>query len=598
MASEVVPTRETLPAGETWDLSHLFLDEEAWARQGEAVLAEANEVAALAGHLAEGARRVADALEGEDQLTLLAERYLCYASFRHDQDTQDSTGVALEQKSRQVAARASEAVAFIRPELVQLPEGTLERWLGEEPRLGPYRHTLEEIIRRRRHWLSPEVEAALSAFGPALDGAAQAAAQLANADFDFGDVRDEAGKARPLSHGRYGLYLSGQDRVLRQNAYRAMLAMYASHRHTFAATLAQVAEVDGTTARLRHYPSALAMRLDERNLPEQVYPALLEAIHQSLPTLHRYLAWRRRQLGVDRLHFFDLAVPVVDDDARFSWPEATGLVQEAVSPLGPDYQRRLAAYLQQRAIDYLENRGKRSGAYSSDVYDVHPYILMTYTGERQSVFTLIHELGHAMHSLLAASHQSVRNARYPIFLAEVASTANEHLLLGHMLERAQSRQERLLLLDSLARDYLGTVYRQAFFAEFEQGFHAAHESGEPLTAESISAIYRRTIDAFYGEAVAVDAETEMEWARIPHFYFSFYVFQYATGFLAAAALMEKVRQEGAAQAARYTEFLSLGGSMDPLPALRLAGVDMADPASLASGLAGFARLVKELEELT
>lgn len=597
MESAPVPTRQALSPADTWDLSHLFADDQSWERHGEAILAAAEQVAALTGRLGEGAFRVVEVLEAEDHLTLLTERYLCYASFRHDQDTQDGSGIALEQRSRQVAARAEQAVAFIRPELVQLPSGTLEAWLDQEPRLAPYRHTLEEIVRRQRHWLSPEVEAAISALGPALNGAAQAAAQLANADFDFGEVTDQSGQSHPLSHGRYGLYMSGQDRILRQNAYRAMLSMYGDHRHTFAATLAQTAELDGTMARLRRYPSALAMRLDERNLPDSVYPALLTAIHQSLPVLHRYLHWRRRLLGVDRLRFFDLAVPAVEDQIRFNWPEALDLVKEALSPLGADYQTRLVSFLNRRAVDYLENRGKRSGAYSADVYDVHPYILMTFTGERQSVFTLAHELGHAMHSLLAASRQSIRNAQYPIFLAEVASTANEHLLLQHMLERAQNHKERLLLLDNLARDYLGTVYRQAFFAQFEQDFHTAHEAGQPLTAQSISAIYRRTIDSFYGEAVAVDPETEHEWARIPHFYYSYYVFQYATGFLAASALMEQVRQGGAAAAGRYTDFLALGGAVDPLPALRLAGVDMADPTSLASGLAGFERLVAELEGL-
>ncbi|MHB1505505.1 MAG: oligoendopeptidase F [Sulfobacillus sp.] len=594
MAQASVPSRQELPVEECWDLQALFTTEQDWQRRGDEILSQAEVVAQFSGRLATGPAQVAAVLAAEDKLSLLVERYLGYASFRHDQDTQDSAGLSLEQKSRQVLAKAQEAVAFIRPELVAMAPGLLEGWLQAEAQLAPYRHTLEEILRRRSHWLSPDVEAAISALGPALDGASQAASQLSNADFDFGTVQDSAGESHPLSHGRYGLYMTGQDRVLRQNSYRKVQQTYADHRHTFAATLAQTAELDATIARLRHYPSALAMRLDERSLPDEVYPTLLAAIHRSLPTLHRYLRWRKKRLGLDALHFYDLAVPIQQDPAVFSWEEAQKLVQEALAPLGESYQRMLSAYLGKHAIDHLENRGKRSGAYSSDVYDVHPYILMTFTGERQSVFTLIHELGHALHSCFSSSNQSVRNAQYPIFLAEVASTANEHLLLEHMVKHAANGQERLVLLDSLARDYLGTVYRQAFFAEFEQAFHAAHEAGQPLTAESISAIYRQTIERFYGDAVEVDAETEMEWARIPHFYFSFYVFQYATGFLAASALMEGVRRDPSA-AQRYVDFLALGGSLDPLPALRKAGVDMADVASLEAGLAAFDRLVSELE---
>ena len=596
MAQTSVPSRQELQPDQCWDLSALFAREEDWHRHGEEIVRQAQAMARFSGHLGEGAAAVAAALTAEDALSLLIERYLAYASFRHDQDTQDSAGSSLEQKARQVVAKAQEAVSFIRPELVAMAPGLLESWIKDDAQLAPWRHALEEIVRRRAHWLSPDVEAAISALGPALDGASQAASQLSNADFDFGTVEDGSGQGHPLSHGRYGVYLTGQDRVLRQNAYRRTLQTYADHRHTFAATLAQTAELDAAMARLRGYPSALAMRLDERSLPEAVYPTLVSAIDQSLPTLHRYLNWRKRRLGLPELHFYDLLVPIVEDSAMFTWERAQALVKDAVAPLGDRYRKALSDYLAKRAIDHLENRGKRSGAYSWDVYDVHPYILMTFTEERQSVFTLIHELGHALHSCFSSEHQSVRNAQYPIFLAEVASTANEHLLLDHMLQHADSDQERLVLLDSLARDYLGTVYRQAFFAEFEQAFHAAHEAGEPLTAESISALYQAAIEHVYGAAVTVDEETKMEWARIPHFYFSFYVFQYATGFLAASALMEGVRQDPAA-AERYVQFLSLGGSLDPLPALQQAGVDMADVASLERGLAAFDRLVGELETL-
>ncbi len=596
MAATDVKSRSEMEPSLQWNLADLYAGYEAWqaALQEVRVLCDGFET--YRGRLGESGTGLLAALQAEDEIGRRLERIWAYGMFHHDQNTQDPQGTEMVAKAQASAAQAGEATAFLVPELVALPEGRLEALRRETPGLEQYAHTLKEIERQRRHVLAPGEEALLAAFSPVLGNADTIAGQLSNADLRFEDARTGAGEEMPLSHGRYGQYMESRDRELRRTAYINMHRAYEEHRHTFAATLDQQLRTSVTGARVRHYGSALEAALDGRNLPQALYGRLIEAVHAALPALHRYVAWRGRKLGVDRMHFYDLYPPVLDlPEKRYAWQEAKALAREGLGPLGAHYLEGLSHVLEDRYIDVYENRGKRSGAYSMDVYDVHPYILMSFTGTRDSVFTLVHEAGHSMHSVLSRENQTFRNAQYPIFLAEIASTTNEHLLLQHLLRTSRDPDEQIDLRDDLAQKFLGTVFRQTMFAEFELKAHERVEAGGALTAEFLQETYRDLLALYYGPDLEIDEPGTFEWARIPHFYMGYYVFQYATGFIAAAALSQAILQEGGAAAERYLAFLGSGGSDDPLPILRRAGVDLMEEAALTQGLGSFAAVVEELD---
>ncbi len=595
MAIADVKQRGEMDPAAQWNLADLYASDEAW----QAALAEVQELCGgfegYRGTLGESGAQTLAALHAEDEIGRRLERIWAYGMFHHDQDTQDPKGTEMVARAQALAAEAGEATAFLVPELVALPDGRLEEMQRETPGLAAYAHTLKEIERQRRHVLAPDQEAILAAFSPVLGNADSIAGQLANADLKFEDAETSQGEAMPLSHGRYGQYMESRDRRLRQTAYLNMHKAYEEHRHTFAATLDQQMRTAVTAARVRHYSSALEAALDGRNLPRELYFRLIDAVHAALPSLHRYVDWRGKRLGVDRMHFYDLYPPVLDlPEKRYSWLEAQAMANAGLSPLGDHYLDGLSHILHDRYVDVYENRGKRSGAYSMDVYDVHPFILMSYTGTRDSVFTLVHEAGHSMHSILSRENQTFRNAQYPIFLAEIASTTNEHLLLQHLLRTTEDEREQTDLRDDLVQKFLGTVFRQTLFAEFEFKAHEQVEAGGALTAEFLQETYRDLLRLYYGPDLEIDEAGTFEWARIPHFYMGYYVFQYATGFIAAAALSRAILKEGASAAERYLRFLSSGGSDDPLPILRRAGVDLTDEASLTQGLASFEAVVDEL----
>jgi len=595
MATADVKLRSEMDPALQWKLEDLYPSLDAWQAELGTVREMCAQFTAFQGHLGEGGERLLEALRAEDEISRRLERIWAYGMFHHDQDTQDPKGTEMVAQAQALGAQAGEETAFLVPELVALPEGRLQAMQAATPGLGEYAHTLKEIERQRRHVLAPGEEALLAAFSPVLGNADAIAGQLANADLTFHDAETKDGEMRPLSHGRYGQYMESRDRRLRQTAYLNMHQAYEEHRHTFAATLDQQVRTAATAARVRHYGSALEAALDGRNLPRELYDRLIEAVHEALPSLHRYVAWRGQALGVGEMHFYDLYPPVVElPERHYSWPEAKDAVRAGLSPLGAHYREGIDRILGQRYVDVLENRGKRSGAYSMDVYDVHPYILMSFTGTRDSVFTLAHEAGHSMHSILSGEHQTYRNAQYPIFLAEIASTTNEHLLLQHLLRETQDPMERTDLRDDLAQKFLGTVFRQTLFAEFELRMHEKVESGGALTAEFLQETYGQLLHQYYGPHLTVDEVGTFEWARIPHFYMGYYVFQYATGFIAAAALSRAVLAEGERAAERYLAFLGSGGSDDPLPILQRAGVDLTQEATLAQGLKTFAAVVAEL----
>ena len=595
MATVEVKKRSEMDPALQWNLQDLYPSYEAW----QVALGEVSELCggfeAFRGTLGESGGRVLAALRAEDEIGRRLERIWAYGMFHHDQDTQDPRGTEMVAKAQALAAQAGEATAFLVPELVALPDGRLDAMRRETPELKEYAHTLKEIERQRRHVLAPGEEALLAAFSPVLGNADTIAGQLANADMRFKDAETSQGEPMPLSHGRYGQYMESRDRRLRQTAYLNMHKAYEEHRHTFAATLDQQMRTAVTAARVRHYASALEAALDGRNLPRELYFRLIDAVHAALPSLHRYVAWRGKKLGVDRMHFYDLYPPVLDlPEKHYSWQEAQALARTGLGPLGDHYLEGLSHILHDRFVDVYENQGKRSGAYSMDVYDVHPYILMSFTGTRDSVFTLVHEAGHSMHSILSRESQTFRNAQYPIFLAEIASTTNEHLLLQHLLRTTSDQLEQTDLRDDLAQKFLGTVFRQTLFAEFELKAHERVEAGGALTAEFLQETYGDLLRLYYGPDLEIDEVGTFEWARIPHFYMGYYVFQYATGFIAAAALSQAVLRDGAEAAERYLRFLGSGGSDDPLPILERAGVDLMEESTLGHGLGTFQAVVDDL----
>ena len=595
--AQTVPARSDLPPEDTWRLEDLYPDQEAWDAARRDVLSRAKAFARHRSHLGDSPQALLSALKDEDDLWLALEHVFSWAFFRHDQDTADPSGVAIVQEAQAANAEVSEATSFMQPQLVALPAGRIESFLDEAGELAVYRHALLEVVRRREHVLAQDVEAALAALTPVLHAPGEIANQLSDADLRFPDVADSEGVAHPLTHGRYPRYITSRDRELRKNTYLAMHRAYAAYSHTFGASLAANVRQAVSEARLRRYPSSLAMQLDDSALPVGIYDRLTDAVHGALPALHRYIHWRKEYLGVEAFHFYDVYPPLAEERAEsIPWTDAKALVGEALKPLGDAYGRKLEELLTRRYIDWRENAGKTSGAYSAGVYGVHPYILMSYTGQREGVFTLAHEAGHSVHSMFSNERQVFRNAQYRIFLAEVASTTNEHLLMHHLLQHTDDPTERLVLLDRSIQNFLGTVFRQTYFAEFERGVHRQLAEEGSLTAEGLSSAYERLIRAYYGDDLVVDADGTLEWARIPHFYRPFYVFQYATGYISAAALSQAILEGGREAAARYTELLSAGGSDDPLPILERSGVDLMHGDALEKGLGLFAALVDEIEQ--
>ena len=593
-----VPQRSEIRPEETWRLEDIYPSEAMWREAIRHLTERVRAFESHRGRLGESGARLFEALRDEDTIWQLTHRIYAYAMLHHDADTEDPHGTAALQEVQGLAAEVAQTLSFIRPELVALPEGRIDSLIEEDERLAPYGYALRQITRRRPHILSAEAEGIISAFQPVLEGSGHVASQLSDADFRFPDVADERGASHPLSHGRYLSYMSSPDRTLRKNTYLTMHEAYRAYKNTFAATLGLSVRQDMTEARLRNYPSTLAMRMDERSLDSRVYDRLIEAVHAFTPDLRRYIAWRKRRLGVEAFHFYDLYVPVAEkDEEEMDWERAKETVRRALAPLGAGYLERTERVLEDRHIDYQENKGKRSGAYMLGIYDVHPYILMSYNKKLEGLFTLIHETGHALHSIYSAEGQIFRNADYTIFLAEIASTFNEHLLHEELLTEADDPATRLVLYDHQLQRFASTVFRQALFAEFEEGIHRELSDRGALTADGMAERYADLLRAYYGADLVLDEPGTYEWARIPHFYRSFYVFQYATGFLLAAALAEAVLRDGSAARDRYLEVLGAGASDDPLNILERAGVSVLGGSVLEDGLSVFRSLVDRVGEL-
>ena len=592
---ETLKERSEIDKQYTWDLSRLFADDAAWEQALTQLDAQVAEVAAFAGRLTD-APTILQYLEASTALSRKLSDLYCYASLRHSEDTRAETAQSMYARVAAKYASAAAALSFAEPEILALPEQTL-RAIVEDDRLAGYRFLLEDLLRRKPHTLSAPEEKLLAAFSEVASAPSEISDSLQDADLVFDPALDAAGQSHEVTGSNYILLQTSSDRTLRENAFRSYYKGYRQHINTFAATYSGAVKAATAEAAARYYPSSRAMAMAGENIPESVYDNLVDTVRAHLPAMYRYVSLRKRLLGVDELHYYDVYAPLVAENTKhYTYDEAQQMVLEAVAPLGEDYVREVRRGLSQRWVDVYPNKGKSGGAYSSGTYDSEPYIMMNFTGTLDSVSTLAHEMGHSMHSLLANRHQPPQYADYTLFVAEVASTVNENLMIEQLLKKEHDPAARLSLLNQYLENFKGTVFRQTMFAEFERDAHAMRERGEALSPAALNALYGKLVRDYFGPELAEDAEYALEWARIPHFYRPFYVYKYATGYSTAVALSEAILSEGAPAVKRYLEFLSMGGSVYPLDELRHAGVDLNTPAPIDAALNKFSRLLDDAED--
>jgi oligoendopeptidase F len=598
MSTATLPARSAVPVADTWDLSALFASPADWDKAFAAWVEMINGYARFRGRLGESAETLGECLDFDVVCDRLGDRVQTYASLRESEDTADAAAQAMRAKMLSAASKAAQAASYIRPEILAIPEDRMAEFL-RSPRLSEHRLSLERLLRYRPHTLTESEERLLAMQLEMAQAARQAFGQLTNADMTFGDIELEPGLRIPLTHGTFLTCLESRDRNVRRTAFQQYYAEFQAHANTLAATFAGSVHADVYYAGARRYESARAMALFPDRVPESVYDNLVAAVRSHLPAVHSYFQLRRRALGLEDIHHYDTYVPIVGDmTVNRTWDQAVELVIEGLRPLGDDYRDVLAGGLRGRWCDRYENKGKRSGAFSSGCYDSDPYILMNYRPDvLDHVYTLAHEAGHSMHSWHSNKTQPYQYAGYTIFVAEVASTVNEQLLTRHLLAKAKSDRERAYYLNREIDSVRATIVRQTMFAEFETISHALTERGEPLTLEAFRTEYRKLLDAYFGPEFAIDAELSLECLRIPHFYRAFYVYKYATGMAAAITLADGIANGGAAELAAYKRFLRGGCSKDPLDLLRDAGVNLETPGPVGHALERFGKLVDELDRL-
>lgn len=592
-----VVKRSEVPEKDKWNLQDLFKDQAAWDKEYEEVKSLTKKAAEFQGKL-NNAEAVKSCFELDDEISLKTERLYVYAHMHHDEDTANPTYQALSQKAKKLSVQVSESLSFVTPEILALPDQELDAFI-ENPILKPYKFTLVEMKREKAHVLSKAEEALLAQVGNLSQAPQTIFGMLNNADLKFPKIKDENGNEVELTHGSYIQFLESPNREVRERAFKAVYNTYAKNKNTIAATLSASVNKNIFYSTVRKYPSVMEMSMYGDNIPKEVYTNLVDTIHESLPLLHRYMTLRKKLLGVDELHMYDLFAPLVDEyKMDITYDEAKKTVKESLKPLGEKYLDALQEGFDDRWIDVYENENKRTGAYSWGAYGTHPYVLLNHKDNLNSMFTLTHEMGHALHSYFSDHAQKYRDAQYTIFLAEVASTTNEALLMDYMLNKSTDPKEKLYLLTYYADQFRTTVFRQTMFAEFEKIIHERAEQGETLTPQLLSEIYYELNKTYHGNDMVVDQDIEMEWARIPHFYNSFYVYKYATGFSAATSFSKQILEEGQPAVDRYLGFLQSGGSDYSINILKKAGVDMSSPEPIREAMAVFEEVINQMEQLT
>lgn len=598
MKKKSLPKRSEIPEELKWRLEDIYASDEEWERDFLWVKDQIPRLSGHQGHMGDSADALYAALHDYTQTMQKAEKVFVYAHMRKDEDNGNPKYQALLDRAQSLLVDIESTVSFMVPEILTIPEPKLHEFVSEKGELRDYRFYLEEITRQKEHILSSSEEQILAMSGEIASAPQQIFNMINNADIKFPVIKDENGNDVELTKGNYVEFMENRDRRVRQDAFTSLYSTYNKLRNTLASTLNYSIKKDVFYARVRKYSSALEASLDDDNIPISVYDNLIKAVEDNLDAMHRYVSLRKRALGLEELHMYDLYVPIVKDvDMKIPYEEAKEIVAEGVKPLGKEYEAVLREGYEGGWIDVLENQGKTSGAYAWGCYDTHPFVLLNYHESIDNVFTLAHEMGHAIHSYYSNKNQPYITAGYKIFVAEVASTLNELLLTEHLLNTLQDKQQRAYVLNHYLEQFRGTVYRQTMFAEFEKITHAMIERGEALTAENLCSIYHDLNVKYYGPDMVVDQEIDIEWARIPHFYTPFYVYKYATGFSAAAAIAQLILSEGQPAVNGYMEFLKSGGSDYPINLLKKAGVDMTTPDPISEGLKAFGRLVDEMEKL-
>ena len=598
MADRGLCTREEIPAEVKWAIEDLYKNDDEWEADFTRLKEHLPELSAYEGRLGESAQTLLSMQRLCDKMNMLAEKVYVYANQRLHENTDNAVYQNLASRAQSLLVEMSERTSYIEPEIMELPEGTIEKYLQENGELRVYGQYFENMIRQKAHVLPGEMEKLLASAGELAESPKDIFSMFNNADIRFPKITGEDDTDVEVTHGRFISLLQSKDQRVRKDAFEALYGVYEKFRNTLAATYRANVKQEVFFARARRYGSDLEGALDGSHIPVSVYDNLIHVVHEHLPLMHRYVKIRKKLLGLDELHMYDLYTPMTENSGEhFSFEDAKKTVLEGLAPMGEEYLSHLKDGFEHGWIDVYENQGKRSGAYSWGAYGTHPYVLLNYQGTLNDVFTLAHEMGHALHSWYSDETQPYIYAGYRIFVAEVASTCNEALLIHHLLKKAKDPKTKAYLINYFLEQFRTTLYRQTMFAEFEKITHGLQEAGEALTAERLCSIYYDLNKAYFGEDICIDRQIEMEWARIPHFYTPFYVYQYATGFSAAIALSGKILREGEAAVEQYKKFLKGGSSMYPLELLRLAGVDMEQKKPVEDALQVFSEYLDEMERL-
>ena len=578
----------------TWKLEDMMPDNQTWEALFEKTAAQVKRYGDFKDTLAESAERLYRCLKFDDEISLDIERLYVYARMRSDEDTAEQSYQDMFGRAQSLSFEAAERSSFIVPEILEMDPSLLASYMESENGIGLYRRLMERILGKREHTLSGPMEELLAQSYDATQGASQIFNMFNNADVKFPSITGEHGQEVPITHGNYISLMEHKDRRIRRDAFLGLYSVYRQFRNTLAAAFSANVKQAVFYAKARNYASSRQHSLAENEVPELVYDNLVAAVRKNLPLLHRYVRVRKETLGLDDIHMYDLYVPMVAEfDRTYTYEEAKAIVTEGLAPLGEEYGKILREGFENRWVDVYENEGKRSGAYSWGVYGSHPYVLMNFHGTLNDVFTLAHEMGHSIHSYYSDAAQPYIYAGYKIFVAEVASTCNEALLIRHLLNRTEETQEKRYLINHFLESFRGTLFRQTMFAEFEAAAHRKAQEGETLTASALGELYHKLNEDYFGPEMVVDPEIDYEWERIPHFYTPFYVYQYATGFSAAVAISSRILSGDETALAGYKKFLQGGCSLPPIDLLKLCGVDMSTTKPVDEALKVFGELLEE-----
>ena len=597
MEQKTVPMRQEIDEKFKWKLEDIYPSDTAWREDLEKLKECGQRLAGYKGKIGGSAASLYEYLQYSDELDVLVDSLINYSQRRLDEDTANTKYQAMCDELIAVLVQINSETSFDVPEITAVSDEDMEKYYNELPALELYRTHLYNIRRRKAHILSDAEERILALSGDTAQSAENIYSMFADADLTFENAKDSMGEEHQLTHGTYMRLMTSQDRTLRESAFKSMYGSYGSYKNTVAAILSAQVKQLIFSARARRYPNTLEAALDRTNVPAEVYKNLISAVHDNMEYMYKYVRLRKKLMGLDELHMFDLYAPIVQDaDAKVDFEEAKKNVRAALSVMGEEYVSILDKGFNEGWIDVYENKGKRSGAYSAGA-KVHPYVLLNYNDRLDSEFTLAHEMGHAIHSYYSNTCQPTVYSDYVIFVAEVASTCNEALLMQYLLKNTDDKRRRAYLINYFLEQFRTTLYRQTMFAEFELKINEAAERGESLNAETLCSMYYDLNKLYFGEDMVIDEEIALEWARIPHFYYNYYVYQYATGYSAAIALSEKILSEGESAVKNYIEFLKGGCSKTPIELLKTAGVDMSSPESVNAALKLFGELIDEMEEL-